>query len=131
MVSVKDDDSEVDVYNLEEAIKLTGHGRYNYQLLIACSILSHAVALDMFGFNVVLAAATCDLKLGIAQSGALASAPFAGVIFAFPWGYYADTKGRRRALLLSSSVGFIMAGLSSFAASWQVMLALKIIGCAL
>ncbi|RVE43384.1 hypothetical protein evm_011969 [Chilo suppressalis] len=123
-------DSELgDAYDLDEALELTGHGHYNYQLLTACSILSHGVALDMFGFNVVLAAASCDLELGIVESGALASAPFAGVIFAFLWGYYADTRGRRRAILLSSSVGFIMAALSSLAPCWQAMLALKLIGC--
>ncbi|XP_026317974.1 synaptic vesicle glycoprotein 2C-like, partial [Hyposmocoma kahamanoa] len=83
----------------------------------------------MFGFGVILAAATCDLQLGVFETGLLASAPFAGIIFAFPWGYYADTQGRRRALLLSTSVGFLMAILVGFAPDWKVMLALKFIGC--
>lgn len=34
--------------------------------------------MDMFGFSVVVAAATCDLQLGIVETGILASAPFAG-----------------------------------------------------
>ncbi|CAG5033871.1 unnamed protein product [Parnassius apollo] len=116
-------------YSYDEAVELTGHGRYNYLLLAACCVISNAMALDMFGFSVVVAAASCDLHLGITETGLLASAPFAGVLFAFPWGYFADTQGRRRALLLSTSGGFIFAALSSLAPTWQIMLALKIIGC--
>ncbi|XP_045535308.1 synaptic vesicle glycoprotein 2B-like isoform X2 [Papilio machaon] len=83
----------------------------------------------MFGFSMVLAAATCDLQIGIKETGILASAPFAGVFFAFPFGYYADTGGRKRALLLSTIVGFTFAALSSFSINWEMMLAFKIIGC--
>ncbi|CAK1578947.1 unnamed protein product [Parnassius mnemosyne] len=117
------------IYSYDEAVDLTGHGRYNYLLLAACCVISNAVALDMFGFSLVVAAASCDLRLGITETGILASAPFAGVLFAFPWGYFADTQGRRRALLLSTSVGFVFAALSSLSPTWQIMLALKIIGC--
>ncbi|CAG5033879.1 unnamed protein product [Parnassius apollo] len=90
-------------YSYDEAVELTGHGRYNYLLLAACCVISNAGALDMFGFSVVVAAASCDLHLGTTETGILASAPFAGALFAFPWGYFADTQGRRRALLLSTS----------------------------
>ncbi|XP_072949757.1 synaptic vesicle glycoprotein 2C-like [Epargyreus clarus] len=115
--------------NYEEAFELSGHGWYNWLALVACCIITHAVALDMFGFGVVVAAARCDLNLGMEETGLLASAPFAGLLFAFPWGYFADMHGRRKALLLSTSVGFLFAALSSFSTSWQVMLALKLIGC--
>ncbi|KAI8421251.1 hypothetical protein MSG28_008308 [Choristoneura fumiferana] len=101
-------------YSYDDAVEMAGHGCYNRLVLVACSVISNAVALDMFGFGVVLAAASCDLQLGITHIGVLASMPFAGLFFAFPWGYYADTRGRRRALLLSCAVGFIMAALGSF-----------------
>ncbi|XP_072929421.1 uncharacterized protein [Epargyreus clarus] len=115
--------------NYDDAFELSGHGWYNRFALVACSIISNAVALDMFGFSIVVAAARCDLNLGIEETGLLASAPFAGLLFAFPWGYYADMHGRRKALLLSTSIGFLFAALGSLATSWQVMLALKLIGC--
>lgn len=54
-----------------------------------------------------------------------------GVVFAFPWGYYADTSGRRRALLISSAGGFLFGAVSSFAPSWQFMLIVKLIGSSL
>ncbi|VVD05255.1 unnamed protein product [Leptidea sinapis] len=114
----------------EEAFQKTGHGRYNYLVLLACSVIINAVALDMFGFSVVIAASSCDLQLSIAQTGILAAAPFIGILFAYPWGYFADTRGRRRALLLSTSVGFVFGVLCSLSIDWRMMLALKIIGCA-
>ncbi|XP_026330450.1 synaptic vesicle glycoprotein 2C-like [Hyposmocoma kahamanoa] len=83
----------------------------------------------MFGFSVVVASGACDLELALTQVGVLASVPFAGVFCAFPWGYYADTRGRLRALLLSASVGFLMAALSSLSPNWQVLLVLKLFGC--
>ncbi|KPJ14145.1 Synaptic vesicle glycoprotein 2B [Papilio machaon] len=125
---VEDKVDTVSVYNYDDAVELTGHGRYNYLVLFTCCIIHHAVALDMFGFSMVLAAATCDLQIGIKETGILASAPFAGVFFAFPFGYYADTGGRKRALLLSTIVGFTFAALSSFSINWEMMLAFKIIG---
>ncbi|PZC78134.1 hypothetical protein B5X24_HaOG202585 [Helicoverpa armigera] len=117
-----------DAYTYDEAVELTGHGRYNYLLLAVCSIISNAFALDMFGYATVVAASTCDLNIGLKQVGVLASAPFAGVLFAFPWGYYADTHGRRQALLVSTAVGFLLASISSFSPSWQFMLIVKTIG---
>ncbi|XP_013191515.1 uncharacterized protein LOC106135695 isoform X2 [Amyelois transitella] len=51
-----------------------------------------------------------------------------GFIFSLPWGYFADTQGRRRALMLSTSVGCLFAMASSFAPNWQTLLVLKFIG---
>ncbi|XP_013167462.1 PREDICTED: synaptic vesicle glycoprotein 2B-like [Papilio xuthus] len=127
-MSNSEENAKVTKCDNDEVVELTGHGRYHQLVLVACCIISNGVALDMFGFSIVVTAAACDLQLDIKQIGILASAPFAGVLFAFPWGYYADTGGRRRALLLSTTVGFIFAALSSFSTNWQMMLAFKIIG---
>lgn len=59
----------------------SGHGFYNYFVLAACCVISNAVAIDMFGFSIIVAAATCDLQISIVETGILASAPFAGSLF--------------------------------------------------
>ncbi|XP_048477747.1 synaptic vesicle glycoprotein 2B [Plutella xylostella] len=133
-ISGKVDESESAGHDLnnvsyDDAVEYTGNGPYSYLLLAACSMISHAVSLDLFGFGVIVAASACDLRLTMAQKGLLSSIPFAGIIFAFPWGYYADTAGRRRALVLSTAVGFLFAALSSLANQWYTMVACKFIGC--
>ncbi|XP_038221641.1 organic cation/carnitine transporter 7-like [Zerene cesonia] len=115
-------------WDFEEAFDLTGNGRYNYLALFACSVICIAVSLDIFGFSVVVDAAACDLELTIQQVGLLVSAPLVGILFAYPWGYLADTQGRRLAILISTSVGFVFSALSSFAVNWQMMLAAKVVG---
>ncbi|KAJ2947240.1 hypothetical protein O0L34_g16951 [Tuta absoluta] len=116
-------------HSYDEAVELTGHGKYNYFLLASCALISNAVAIDMFGISVVTAAARCDLRLSIETTGLVNSIPMAGiVIFAYPWGFYADRHGRRRALLLSTFGGFFFGALSSFAPNWQSLLLLKLIG---
>ncbi|XP_059054541.1 synaptic vesicle 2-related protein-like [Achroia grisella] len=120
---------ETKSYGYDEAVELTGHGWYNLYALTTCCVIIHGVSLDMFGFSLVVAASKCDLQLNLTEIGLLASAPFAGIVFAFPWGYYSDTRGRKRALMVSAIGGFVLSALSSFSPSWQVMLVLKIFGC--
>lgn len=125
---VPTEDQDKKEYSLETALELSGHGRYNYLMLFTCSLIVNAVALDMFGYATVVAAASCDLDLDLTRHGILAAAPFIGVVFAYPWGYYADTQGRWRSMVLSTSVGFVFAVASSFSTHWLFMLAMKIIG---
>ena len=47
------------------------------------------------------------------------------------WGYVSDTKGRRLTLVLSMSIGFVFAALSSFSPNWQTMAILKLISSTL
>ncbi|CAK1543779.1 unnamed protein product [Leptosia nina] len=112
----------------DDAFEATGHGRYNYLVLLACCIINMAASMDLFGFSVVVAATNCDLNLTISQMGLLASSPFSGLIFAYPWGYFADTKGRKPALILSATGGFVCATLSSLSTRWEVLMVSKIIG---
>ncbi|KAJ8719967.1 hypothetical protein PYW07_012010 [Mythimna separata] len=117
--------SDLDNVEIEEALELTGHGCYDFLLLTACSIIHLGAIMDMLGISLVVPAASCDLQLSLEESGMLNSVSFAGFMFALPWGYTADKYGRRKALLISSSIGFIMSTLTSFSTSFYMMLILK------
>ncbi|CAF4817721.1 unnamed protein product [Pieris macdunnoughi] len=123
MSNVKDDDRDFD-----DALNLTGHGRYNRMVLFSCCVTIVAASLDIFGFSVVVAASRCELGLTTSQVGVLVGSPFYGLVFSYPWGYFADSKGRRTAILLSTSVGFIFGAISSISVNWQMMLVTKAIG---
>ncbi|KPJ20154.1 hypothetical protein RR48_02412 [Papilio machaon] len=67
-----------DKFSYEEALDLTGHGRYNYGLLFACFMIIIAMGIDIFGLGIIATAATCDLQMTIKEIGILSSMPFAG-----------------------------------------------------
>ncbi|CAG9787503.1 unnamed protein product [Diatraea saccharalis] len=119
-------------YGYEDALNLTGHGRYNLGLLAACFMLITAMGIDIFGLGIIVTAATCDLSLTLQQIGVLSSMPFAGIIvMSYPWGYLSDTRGRKLVLMWAMCGSFLSAVLSSFAPTWQVLAALRFIGSAL
>ncbi|CAH2085862.1 unnamed protein product [Euphydryas editha] len=112
---------------VEEALNATGFGKYNFGLLLVCSWTLQAMGMDLFGTSFVVAAAVCDLELTMQQRALLTATPLIGVVLgAQLWGYVSDTKGRRLTLVLSMSVGFIFASLSSFAPDWKTMALLKL-----
>ncbi|CAB3227007.1 unnamed protein product [Arctia plantaginis] len=113
---------------VEEALVMTGFGKYNFGLLLVCSWILQAMGMDMFGTSFVVAAAVCDLELTMQQRALLTAMPLLGVVAgAQLWGYVSDTKGRKLTLMLSMSVGFVFAALSSLAPNWQIMAVLKLI----
>ncbi|KAG6463202.1 putative transporter svop-1 isoform X1 [Manduca sexta] len=114
---------------LEKIVEIAGHGGYNVVILLVSSTIHLAATLDLLSFCVTAPAASCDLQLGMAEISLLTSIPFAGYVSALPWGYYADMHGRRRAILVSASVGSILGIMTSFASSFTMMLVLKFLGC--
>ncbi|CAG4946184.1 unnamed protein product [Colias eurytheme] len=113
---------------IEEALTATGFGKYNFGLLLVCSWTLQAMGMDLFGTSFVVAAAVCDLELSLQQRALLTATPLIGVVLgAQLWGYVSDTKGRRLTLVLSMSVGFVFAALSSFSPDWKTMAFMKLI----
>ncbi|XP_045767218.1 synaptic vesicle 2-related protein-like isoform X1 [Maniola jurtina] len=131
-MSHRTDLKDAKCYSYEEALDLSGHGKYNYGLLFACFMVIVAMGIDIFGLGIIVTAASCDLGLNLQQIGVLSSMPFAGIIvMSYPWGYLSDTKGRRLVLLWAMGGSFVSAVLSSLAPSWQVLAALRFISSAL
>ncbi|XP_068624224.1 synaptic vesicle 2-related protein-like [Battus philenor] len=116
----------------EDALDLTGHGRYNYGLLFACFMIIIAMGIDIFGLGIIATAATCDLGMSIKEIGILSSMPFAGIIvMSYPWGYLSDTRGRKLVLMWAMCGSFVSAALSSLAPNWQVLAALRFVSSAM
>ncbi|XP_049870523.1 uncharacterized protein LOC126369960 [Pectinophora gossypiella] len=119
-------------YSYEEALNITGHGRYNTALLAACFMVILAMGIDIFGLGIIVTAATCDLGMSLREIGVLSSMPFAGIIvMSYPWGYLSDTKGRKLVLVWAMCGSFISSVVSSLAPNWQVLAASRFISAAL
>ncbi|KAJ8718809.1 hypothetical protein PYW07_016365 [Mythimna separata] len=125
MKSVKNENNTQD-HSFEEALDLTGFGKYNVGMLISCCFLILAMYLDIFGFSVVLPAMACDMALSTSQQGLLSAIPLIGVILSsYPWGLCADTKGRRKTLLVAMPVGLILSLASTMAPNFESLAVLK------
>ncbi|XP_046967602.1 synaptic vesicle glycoprotein 2C-like [Vanessa cardui] len=125
-------ENNVKCYSYEDALDMTGHGKYNKGLLFACFMLIIAMGIDIYGLGIIVTVATCDLGLNFQQIGILSSMPFAGIIvMSYPWGYLSDTRGRKLVMMWSMSGSFICAALSSLAPTWQVLAALRFLSSAL
>ncbi|CAG5034031.1 unnamed protein product [Parnassius apollo] len=116
------------IYTYNEALELAGHGLYNIGLLFTLILGMHALAMEIFGFSIVVRGATCDFKLHQSQKSILLAMPYLGSIFmSYPWGYIADTQGRRRGLIIALWGSFIAAVVSAFSVNWITLAVLKFI----
>ncbi|CAH0673811.1 unnamed protein product [Spodoptera exigua] len=112
--------------SFEDALDLTGFGKYNVGMLITCCLLILAMYMDIFGFSVVLPAMACDMSLNTSQQGLLSAIPLIGLILSsYVWGLCADTTGRRKTLLLAMPIGFILSLAATMAPSFAIMAVLK------
>lgn len=72
----------------------------------------------------IIPVAQCDMELTLSQKGILSSISFLGVFTSSHlWGFIADTKGRRKVLLISLCISFFISIVSSLASkSWMFIL---------
>lgn len=101
-------------YSFEEAITLTGVGRYHLKLLLICGLCFMAVMVEIMGVSLIMPLVKCDLLSTLEQQGLLASAGFLGVVLSsHAMGFLADTWGRvatlRYALMFSAISSIISA----------------------
>ncbi|KAH8367747.1 hypothetical protein KR084_002322, partial [Drosophila pseudotakahashii] len=103
-------------HTFEEAITLTGVGRFHYQLLLICGLCFMAVMVEIMGVSLIMNQMKCDLQPTLDEQGILASAGFLGVVLSsHAMGFLADTWGRATTLkyaLCLSSVCSIVSGFS-------------------
>ncbi|XP_030569393.1 synaptic vesicle 2-related protein [Drosophila novamexicana] len=101
-------------HNFEEAITLTGVGRFHLKLLLICGLCFMAVMVEIMGVSLILPLVKCDLMATLEQQGILASSGFLGVVLSsHAMGFLADTWGRvatlRYAILFSAICSVVSA----------------------
>lgn len=103
-------------HTFEEAITLTGVGRFHYKLMLICGLCFMGVMVEIMGVSLIMNQMKCDLQPTLDQQGILASAGFLGVVLSsHAMGFLADTWGRATTLkyaLCLSSVCSIVSGFS-------------------
>ncbi|CAO1409152.1 unnamed protein product [Diamesa hyperborea] len=123
----------------EQALVLTGFGKFHYLLLTVCGLIYLNTAVGITILSFVLPSATCgesstpesnlqyiadhftcftDFQMTSADKGWLTAAPMGGMIIgSYFWGCLADTKGRKYVLisaLLMDGVCGLLSSISQF-----------------
>lgn len=74
----------------------------------------------------IIPAAQCDLDLGLTEKGILSSVNYLGVFTtSHLWGFIADTKGRRKVILISLLMSFLFSLLSSISPNAWIFILMR------
>lgn len=112
--------------NFEEALRRTGFGKFNYLLVILSGAVLSTVLLETLGISFILPIAECDLQLTTKDKGLLSAIAFVGIITSSHlWGFLADTRGRRKVIMPTLFISFIITVVSSFVKSFWVFTVLR------
>lgn len=112
--------------NFEEALRRTGFGKFNYFLVILSGAVLSTVLLETLGISFILPVAECDLNLTTKDKGLLSAIAFVGIITSSHlWGFLADTKGRRKIIIPTLFISFVITIVSSFVKSFWVFTLLR------
>ncbi|XP_041788499.1 putative transporter svop-1 [Anopheles merus] len=119
-------DIALKTYTFDEVIDIIGFGKTTLQIFIASSIIMMAVLNETMGISIVIPAAQCDLNLSATDKGILTGVSFAGIIVSSHfWGYIADTKGRRRTLIVSLLLTAVCSLVSSLSINYTMMVVMR------
>lgn len=109
--------------DFEQAIELTGYGKFHYLLLAICGLVSTSEEMDVISMSFILPSAQCDLNLNTQTKGWLNSIIFIGMMVgAYVWGSIADTLGRRKVLIVISFMNAICIVASSFSQTYMLFM---------
>ncbi|KAK9508297.1 hypothetical protein O3M35_007991 [Rhynocoris fuscipes] len=112
--------------DFEEAIELTGYGKFHYFLLFVCGFVSTSEEMDVISMSFILPSAQCDLELSTHAKGWLNSIIFIGMMVgAYIWGSIADSVGRRKVLIVISFMNAICIVASSFSQTYWLFMVLR------
>ncbi|CAH1790251.1 unnamed protein product [Owenia fusiformis] len=121
-------DGQTETYSYEDALKLTGYGKFHMLVLALSGWAVSSDAVEVLAISFVLPSAECDLRMSSSDKGLLNALLFVGMMIGgFCWGTLADIKGRRGIVIWSLAVNGLAGLGSAFAQSYWLFLLLRFI----
>lgn len=118
--------SKVEKVSFEEALNLTGYGKFNLLTFLLCGSIIMGMAFELFSVAYLVPGSACELITTSSQQGLMAAVPLIGVIATSHfWGYLADTRGRRKVLCFSMTLSFVTGALAAMSPDWITFSILK------
>ncbi|XP_014233632.1 synaptic vesicle glycoprotein 2B-like [Trichogramma pretiosum] len=110
----------------QNAVEQTGFGRFNFKVVAVSTLMYLNCAFGITSIGFVITTAACDFQLTTIDKGRINAAPMLGMLIGSSiWGFLADVKGRRLALLLALFLQFAADALSSLVPSYWALVFLK------
>ncbi|XP_072398238.1 uncharacterized protein [Diabrotica undecimpunctata] len=110
----------------EEAVTLTGFGKFNLFVLLATGGSLMCVIVETMSAMFITPAAQCDLNLSLGDKGLLYAISFFGVVSgSHLWGYLADTKGRKIVTIISLIISCILSIICSIVSEVWLFILLR------
>ncbi|XP_026727142.1 putative transporter svop-1 [Trichoplusia ni] len=115
----------------EKALDMTGYGVYNLGIFLLTSSIILGMTFEIFSVSYLVPASACELGTSSKQQGLMACVPLIGIIATSHfWGYLADTRGRRKVLIISMTLSYIAGTAAAFSNNWIVLSLLKLLSSA-
>ncbi|XP_052849588.1 synaptic vesicle glycoprotein 2C [Drosophila gunungcola] len=115
-----------DAADFETAIAECGFGLFNVFILCSAAPCLTAMVFSASALSYVLPSAECDLDLSIVDKGMLHAVTYAGMIIsAVPWGFIADTVGRKPVLISGGLIDGFFVLCTSFSQNTAQLMAFK------
>ncbi|XP_018562409.1 synaptic vesicle glycoprotein 2B-like [Anoplophora glabripennis] len=113
----------------ENAVTLTGFGKFNVILILVIIPGIWAPIFETTTMSYSFAAAHCDLKLSLEDKGYLNSITYLGMVLSAPvWGFLFDTLGRRKLLIGGYLLDALFVFISAFTQSFIPLMICKFFG---
>lgn len=110
----------------ENALVLTGFGKFHYFLLAICGLIYLNTAVGITIISFVLPSATCDFRMTSEDKGLLTAAPMLGMLLgSYFWGCLADTKGRKVVLIATLLLDGVCGIISSVSQYFSLFMLLR------
>ncbi|XP_063893937.1 putative transporter SVOPL [Helicoverpa armigera] len=130
-VKVVDEVKSSEKVTFDEALNQSGFGLYSYIMTCLTGIAVIAYVSIAYASTIIVPTSACELETTISQQGLLASGPTVGsMIGGLIWGYLADTRGRRKMMLVGLFSGTIFNLIASISVNWVMLLIIQFIGSA-
>ncbi|XP_043479333.1 synaptic vesicle glycoprotein 2B-like isoform X1 [Leptopilina heterotoma] len=120
------EDSQTDEAVAQNAIDATGFGKFNWKISILGALIFMNSAISITSASFIIPAAVCDFQLKTIDKGRIAIAPLLGTCFGcLIWGFVADMKGRKKALIMTLFIQGISEAIASIVRNYWVFLFFK------
>ncbi|XP_014215666.1 synaptic vesicle glycoprotein 2C-like [Copidosoma floridanum] len=111
---------------VQKALERTGFGKFNIGITMIASLIYLNTAFCITSVGFVISTAACDFQMTTIDKGRINAAPMLGMVTGtWIWGYVADIKGRKVALLASLFLQFAVDFLASIIPSYWIFVILK------